>query len=523
MIIIPFFLCSYIYAQKDYVLVEDDMVWEVRNGNPSGKTFREGLMLLEDHPLEGRLLAANTFEKGDEFVKFRIFEKGEVLTGGSTFGGKNPGTFPIVRRGKITLGFDKALSKYVEIFISGDQMVTDIENLDLEPGLNHIEHYAYYYFGNGYGGDIQCDNLAWDYEVIEKTKPLMLMSEKEDVNEALAVLEKEPCEPDTVWITELDTIYIDRCRPLVSWSGWVSHAQDHFAKITPDSINYGDYYVTDFKDEHDNQLIWSLLGNITAKVHLGSWSLVSSFEAGYNDGPVDWQVRFLGIEKNWNDRFYLQFGPEYRYREWTKWEKVITNYIDPNNFEFQMQGYRAAIFDLGCYLQMELFNLTGDNHARLYYGQGFRQPQTRVELGTSEVKFNFKLEPKKWYLFFGTKYQFMPTTIVESINIPLIDHLSFEPRIGYSIHQNWILFGRYRNIRNRTFEDIHNPNWSLYERQDFGGGLFFQPNKLLGVKNLYAELIISDSHIKEEFKNHYQDTEEELMEVKFTIFYHWHQ
>lgn len=510
MILVLFFLCSYIYAQKDYVLVEGDMTWEVRNGNPSGKSFREGLMFLEDHPLEGRLLAADTFEKGDEFVKFRIFEKGDKLTGGSTFGGKNPGTFPIVRKGKITVAFDKVLARYVEIFILGHQIVTDLKSLDLEFGSNHIEHYTYYYFGNGYGGDIQCDNLGWDYEVIDKVKPIIL-------------IEREPCEPDTVWITEIDTVYIDRCRPKVSWSGWISHSQDHFAESTPDSINYGDYYVTDLKDEHDDQLIWSLLGNITGKVHLGSWSLVGAFESGYNDGPVDWQVRFLGIEKNWYERFFLQFGPEYRYREWTQWEKVITNWISPNNFEFQMQGHRAGVFDFGPYLQMEWFNLTGNNHAKFYYGQGFRQSGTRIELGTSEVKFSFKLEPQKWYLFLGTKYQFMPTTIVDSINVPMIDHLSFEPRIGYSIHPNWILFGRYRNIRNRTFEDIYNPDWSLYQRQDFGAGLFFRPNKLLGIKNLYAELIVSDSHVREKFKNPYQNAEDELMEVKLTFFYHWNQ
>lgn len=500
------FLFIFIYTAQAIIIVKGDMVWKKMGGNPNVDylSFRENVQDFPDPP-EVKDFLSTEWEKGDAFRKFRIFYKGDTF-GSSIYGGKLSKTNRLFRDGKITVGFDKAYAKYVECYRFDDKISTTLEGLNLSPGFIEVEYYAYYYFGNGYGGCIQCNNLGRDYTV-EKYY--------------ISPIVREPCEPDTVWITEIDTIYVDRCRSLVSWSGWVSHAQDHFAESTPDSINYGDYYVTDLKDKHDDQLIWSLLGNITGKVHLGSWSLVGSFEAGYNDGPVDWQVRFLGIEKNWNDKFFLQFGPEYRYREWTKWEKVIINYIDPNNFEFQMQGHRAAIFDLGCYLQMEWFNLSGDNHARLYYAQGFRQPGSRVESSTSEAKFSFKLEPKDWYLFFGTKYQFMPTTMVDDINVPMLDHLSFEPRIGYSIHQNWILFARYRNIRNRTFENVHNPDWSLYERQDFGGGLFFRPQKMLGIKNFYAELIFSDSHIKEIFKNHYQDTQDELMEVKFTLFYHW--
>jgi hypothetical protein len=513
MMILIIFLFISIYISAEVIVVKGDMMWEEMGGNPNvdDLSFRENVQDFPDPPEVIDFLSTE-WEKGDAFRKYKIFHRGDSF-GSSIYGGKLPNTIRVFRDGTITVGFDKAYSKYVECYKFGNKIFTTLEGLELSSGPKEVEHYAYYYFGDGYGKYEQCNNLGRDYKIIH----------------TIISTEPEPCRPDTVWITEtkieteIDTVYIDRCRPKVSWSGWISHSQDHFAESTPDSINYGDYYVTNLKDKHDDQLIWSLLGNITGKVHLGSWALVGSFESGYNDGPVDWQVRFLGIEKNWKKRFFLQFGPEYRYREWTKWEKVITNYIDPYNFEFQMRGHRSAIFDLGCYLQMEWFNLTGDNHARLYYGQGFRQPGTRIEVGTSEVKFSFKLEPKKWYLFLGTKYQFMPTTVVDSINVPMIDHLSFEPRIGYSIHPNWILFGKYRNIRNRTFEDSFNPDWSLYERQDFGGGLFFRPQKMLGIKNLYAELIFSDSHIKETFKNHYQDTQDELMEVKFTLFYHWHQ
>lgn len=483
---------------------EKDMTWRRMGVDPFCGSFKEAIMAFKKDPLDVREFCVQQWNKGDEYRKYRVFQQGDFLQG-TVYSGKLPGTVPIVKYGKITIGFDKAYSKYVECYKYGQQVADSIEKLNIaeDGSLKDVQYYAYFYFGDNYAGRYQCNNAGRDFENIK------------------VYLQSKPSKPKVV--TKIDTVYIDRCRPKVSWSGWISHAQDHFAESTPDSINYGDYYVTDLKDKHDDQLIWSLLGNITGKVHLGSWALVGFFEAGYNNGPVDWQARFLGIEKNWNDRFFLQFGPEYRYREWTKWEKIITNYIDPNNFEFQMQGHRAAIFDLGAYLQMEWFNLTGDNHARLYYGQGFRQPGTRIETGTSEVKFSFKLELEKWYLFFGTKYQFMPTTVVDSINVPMIDHLSLEPRIGYSIHPNWILFARYRNIRNRTFEDFWNPDWSLYERQDFGGGFFFRPQKMLGIKNLYAELILSDSHIKETFENHYQNTEDELMEVKLTFFYHWTQ
>ncbi len=519
MIMMIFLLSIYIFADNEVIIREGPMEWRKPGGNPSGKSFQENIKSLKRHPSNVREAAIKKWEEGDSSRGFATFSKNDTFEG-STFGGKNSGTTPIVWYGTVTIVFEEPVySKYVDIYVHNEQIIDNIEEFYLD---NQIERYQYHYFGDGYAGKEHCGNLAWKYELIE-ISPVNLLVEEQEENEALDVVEDEPCEPDTVWMPA-DTVRIECERPLVSFSGWVSHAQDHFAESTPDSIDYGDYYYTNLRDSRNGQLIWSLLGNITGKLHLGtSWSLVTSYEAGYNDGPLDWKVHVLGIEKDWNRKFYLQFGPEYRYREYGWWTKEITNWIDPYNYEFKMQENRISIFDLGCYLQMDWFNMTGDNHLRAYFGQEFRIPGQRIKIATSELQLSAKLELAKWYIFGGFKYQNMPLTVVDGIYIPLIDHLSFEPRIGYSFHQNWILFFRYRNIRNRTFEDINNPDWSTYSRNDYGGGLFYRPKKLLGIRNLYAELVISDSHIKEEFKNSLRNSEEELMEVKLTFFYHWKQ
>ena len=127
------FLSIHIYS-LDYYYIEEDMVWKVKNGNPREpglENLEKSFEFLKDSSLKGTDLAYEAFFKGDEFLKFRIFVKGESLNGGTTFGGKNPNTYPIVKKGKITIGFDKALSKYVEIFILKNQMVVNIEELTL--------------------------------------------------------------------------------------------------------------------------------------------------------------------------------------------------------------------------------------------------------------------------------------------------------------------------------------------------------------------------------------------------------
>ena len=508
MLMFILFLSLYIFAQE-VIIIEEDMVWQKKNGNPSGKSLVENLELLRKHahhPNPVIDLAIETW--GGNLWKWKTFTKGDSMNGGSTFGGRNqdqdPSSYPIIRKGGITIGFEEEIvAKYIAIYFLGDQAVLDMEDLNLGPGLHHIEKYTYYYFGDNYAGYVQCDNLGWGYD------ELLIKS----------------CESEIVYKTKYKTKWRNKpSKTKFSYFTWVSYAQDHFPDGTADSTNYGNYYISDLKNTKDGKQIQSLLGGFTGKWHINSWAVVGAFEAGYNDGPIDWKVNFLGIEKNWKWRWYLQFGPEYRYREYGYWKYEITNWITPNNYEFKMQETRLAIFDFGAYLQLEYSSMYGDTHVKLRVAQGFRWPTGKTEAGTGEIQLNAKIEPSRFYIFASGRYQNMPTTKVDSIYVPLQKHISTEGRFGGSFgeEKKVTIFTRYRNIQNETFEDVNNQDWATYNLQGLGVGALYRPVTLFGISDLHAEFIASYYHVVEKFKNSL-DREDWLAQFKITFSYSYRQ
>ena len=509
---------------EEAVVMEGPMNWGIPNANRSNRSFGENVASFKRDPLVVRQRSIQQWEDGEKF--YAVIKKGDIFDG-STFGGQKSGTVPVVWYGTVTVTFnDTVYAKYVKVLYD-DSLQTVVDSLRTDQDISNIKLYRYYYCGDGYAGNTQCGNVVRKISLPDSLSQDELTSfymEEQPKAEAVAIVEEEkPCEPDSV-IT--DSLQIEcppcDCKSKWSFSTWISHSEDHSANPLPDSLNYGSYYLTNVQS-NKSLFIWTLLANFTAKLSLGTWSLVGSFEGGYNDGPQDYWLHLFGVEKNWGRKFYLQIGPELRYREWSYWKKTVINQTSPSTAEVEYHQYYIPILETGFYGEINWFNNLGTNHFRATLSQCYRQPDQKVEIGTTEISSALKLELENLYLFASGMFKNMPQTKIDSFHVPLMDKRSGEFRFGYIPNQNWIIFFRYRDILVRSFDDDYNPSWSKYIRKDYGLGLICKPYKFLGLQNVEIEMILSDSHIWQKFSNSSTNTKKRLVECKVTVSYRWKQ
>lgn len=342
-----------------------------------------------------------------------------------------------------------------------------------------------YWFQTGLNGKIQCNNFCW------KFRPLV-EKEIQEIRVPYPVPEPYPVPGPTV--TVHDTMFVtkvitEEAKPFCKINGWVSHSQDHFS------------------DKPNDHFIWSLMGSVRIKCGFETSAVTTSFDWGYQDGPLDWNWR-IGGEKNWAHRTWLEIGCELRYYEFTHywWLK-------------HLQSKSFGRLELGPYLQWDQFlDKTGKDHLQMYLAQDVKPLDSK--LGTSEIKGSIKLEPDPWYLFLSGSYRFTPGEIVDSLVAPEFKHSSWEPRVGVQIKEDMIFFLRHRGINHYQFNDGIN-EWSDYKRRDWSVGVFYRPKTFLGIPNLYWEFIAGYSKIKEKNQNPINNNEDELLELKLTGFWNW--
>ncbi len=498
--------------QGEKVIVRDGaMNWQHLNGNPSGRSFEDNLNLI------GNVLK-NTFPKvitQEAIRKYKAQEYDYLILGkgfafdGGTFGGKKPGSKTIIESSQIKIDFDtKLYAKCVRVYYDPERKKIVKTSDLLNSGVTILKRFSFYFFKDGYAGHTQCSNLNWKIEDIIpvkiKAKPV-------------------PCYPDTVKIiqTMMDTVFVKsnetESKPVWKISTWLSHSQDHFNNTLSDSLDYGYYHLTNVHTNQNN-LIWTLMGNFTAKLCLGNWAIVSAGEGGYDDGPYGYQLHLFGVEKSWGNRFYFQLGPEIRYREWSYWKKEIISQIDPLISDVRYVEHWVPIYSSGFYSELNWLNTGGRNHFRTSFSQNYRQPRWVLETGTTEISSSLKLELSSLYLYGGAIFKNMPATVVDSLHVPFMDQKTAEGRIGVLLGYNWILFARHREIAVRSFTDQYNLEWNKYIRKDYSLGLIYRP-ELFDNSNIQAELIAGYSDIHQYFQNSYANTKDELMEIKFTLSY----
>ncbi|HNV97075.1 MAG TPA: hypothetical protein PKL13_02035 [bacterium] len=341
-----------------------------------------------------------------------------------------------------------------------------------------------YWFQTGLNGKTQCNNVCLKFRPrVERV--VEIPTEPVRIEVQVPVYYPVPEYYETII---RDTVEVE-AKPFCKINGWVSHSQDHFS------------------DKPNDHFIWSLMGNVRVKCGFESSAITTSFDWGYQDGPIDWNWRIGGV-KSWNHRTWFEMGCEFRYYEFTHywWLK-------------RLQSDSFGRLELGPYIQWDQFlDRTGKDHVEMYIAQDVRPLNSK--LGTSEIKGSIKLEPNPWYLFLSGSYRFTPGERIDSLTAPKFKHSSWEPRVGIQIGRNTIFFLRHRGINHYQFQDGVN-EWSDYKRRDLSLGVFYRPQTFLGIPNLYWEFICGYSKITEKNQNPINNNEDELLELKLTGFWNW--
>ncbi len=474
------------------------MQWKTMGSDPSGFQFNQSIMLLVH-------MGIVTQENGDSLIAlFPKKEKVLVLTGntfeGMIFGGRG-NSIQKINIGMVTVG------KGFDSQFNGKP--ASAWKVALEDSYRRI---VLYFFENNLNGKIQCNNLCWKFE------PLIITIKGDPYPVPYPVPEPYPVPGPTVH----DTVYVDvekivPQKPCIKVSAWTAFAHDEFSQEAEGKANFGSYQLSNYKNRADGHFIFATEQEITAKICVDKWAIVANMYHEYEDGPHGGNGR-LGIEKNWRQKSFLELGSALYYRQFIhRWTEETP--LPGGSIYVRNMGMYFGTTEIGPYLQFDQFlDSSGKDHLRLFAWQGVRPAVPK--LGITEVKASVKLEPKKLYLFLGGKYQITPYEVIsDSLTAPKFEHVSWEPRIGYSVSKDVILFLRHRGINHDQWESKDVNFWSKYTRRDFSAGLFYRPSKFLGIKNLYLELLAGYSGIKERYENKFLNSEDDLMEVKLTLFW----
>lgn len=388
------------------------------------------------------------------------------------YSGVNPGTMPIIRIGKVKFGegFRLQVGKAWEMRIPQKDKIAVVYWFENKFNFSNLE---------------QCNNICIKF--IPK-EPVIKYLDKWHDAEPYAV-------HDTVTVT--DTVKVE-IEPSSKVCAWLSYAQDH-----PLGNN---------ANRKDNHLIQSTMGYLLARLYIHDCALNTSIEWGYQDGPWDWKLRFAA-EWNRKHKLYVALGEMSYYRDASK-----IDYITLGNQTYKRTTY-FGVHEIGGFVQADVFpDKKGNNHVMLYAGQSF-QPAT-MKVGTTEFQGSAKVEIKKLYGFAAGQYQHTPSQWANTLLAPEFTHLYGQLRGGIVPVKPIIIFGRGRLIDHEVYKDQINEH-SLYTRIDTSLGIFWRPKTFLGISKIYWEAICGLSHVEEQFEDELQNTKQNFIEAKLTVFYNY--
>lgn len=382
-----------------------------------------------------------------------------------------------------------------------------------------------YWFQTGLNSKNQCNNVCLKFRSREQQR--IVETRVVTVHDTIWVEVPKPYPvPEYHEIVVHDTVSVQtEKKPCVKISAWTSFAHDHFSDPSDSTFNFGSYVLSNFHNTSDGHFIFATEQEVTAKVCMNSCALVTNLYHEYEDGPHGTNLR-MGLEKNWNQRTFLEFGSSMHFRQFIHRWTTDTLIHDPEHPGTRMiwnHGKYYGSTEFGPYVQLDKFlNYSGRDHLRIFARKSFRP--INLESGSSEISGSIKLEPENMYLFLSGKYQYTPyeKTLSDSVTASRFEHISWEPRVGYNVSKSMILFLRHRGINHNEWQnfDIMN-SWSKYSRRDYSAGLFYRPTKMFGIKNLYTEIIAGYTKVQERYDNSFLNRNDDLMEIKITFFYGW--